>query len=129
MIRRPPRSTLVPYTTLFRSGTEVGSTTQTQAQSDAEKEFHKTPGSKDENGNVYTASKVAVMPPGPKRDALVKILGEHGHTVVPVVVETKPDEKETPNPYRPGTLWGINIWPPSALPTTPWLDPGWRRLK
>src|SRR3712207_7163831 len=26
MIRRPPRSTLFPYTTLFRSGTEIGHT-------------------------------------------------------------------------------------------------------
>src|SRR5260221_6724346 len=28
MIRRPPRSTLFPYTTLFRSKTEVGTTVQ-----------------------------------------------------------------------------------------------------
>src|SRR3712207_8455490 len=28
MIRRPPRSTLFPYTTLFRSMTEVASTTE-----------------------------------------------------------------------------------------------------
>src|SRR3712207_8891901 len=27
MIRRPPRSTLFPYTTLFRSGAELGATT------------------------------------------------------------------------------------------------------
>jgi hypothetical protein len=101
---------------------------QTTAQSDAEKEFHKTPGSKDKSGNVYTAAKVAEMPPGPKRNALVEVMKEHGHNVVPVVVATESGEKETPNPLRP-VGWGITIWPPSMLPTTPWLDPAWGRSK
>src|SRR3712207_7340545 len=33
MIRRPPRSTLFPYTTLFRSGTEPGPESATRLQS------------------------------------------------------------------------------------------------
>src|SRR5437762_9850295 len=33
MIRRPPRSTLFPYTTLFRSGDETGAAAQSQRDS------------------------------------------------------------------------------------------------
>src|SRR3712207_8991409 len=35
MIRRPPRSTLFPYTTLFRSGVKVSGGVRTTAQADA----------------------------------------------------------------------------------------------
>jgi len=51
----------------------------------------------------------------PKRDALVVVMKEHGHTVVPVVVATEPEEKKPDNPNLP--RWGI--WPPSQLPTNP----------
>src|SRR5256885_9419547 len=36
MIRRPPRSTLFPYTTLFRSGLVVTSATLTDGEADAD---------------------------------------------------------------------------------------------
>src|SRR5690349_23885813 len=36
MIRRPPRSTLFPYTTLFRSATQVGGVVNASLQFDAE---------------------------------------------------------------------------------------------
>jgi hypothetical protein len=105
-----------PKITITRpEGTSAGSKTQTKAQSDAEEEFNKSPGSKDDNGNVITAAIVAEMPAGPKRTALIKVLGEFGHTVVPVVVATEPEEKKPDNPNLP--RWGI--WPPSQLPTNP----------
>src|SRR3712207_8089258 len=39
MIRRPPRSTLFPYTTLFRSVTDVGSTKRAVVEAAADERF------------------------------------------------------------------------------------------
>src|SRR2546426_8484024 len=43
MIRRPPRSTLFPYTTLFRSMLEVREPRRFRARDDEEQQSHQSP--------------------------------------------------------------------------------------
>ena len=99
-------------------GTTVGSSTQTTAQSDAKKVWDKTPGAKDEQGNVWTPAKVAALPAGPKRDGLAVVLEAHGIVIPPAIQQKSKgliEEKKPDNPNLP--RWGI--WPPSELPSNP----------
>src|SRR5260370_12653988 len=60
MIRRPPRSTLFPYTTLFRSSTRPGSTTAIMRSCDS---LIKISGGPSDASRSGTASSPISMPP------------------------------------------------------------------
>src|SRR3712207_8055345 len=58
MIRRPPRSTLFPYTTLFRSGREFNLNSPPQLRQILYEELRLSPGKKTSKGQLSTDASV-----------------------------------------------------------------------
>src|SRR5256712_10402675 len=82
MIRRPPRSTLFPYTTLFRSGNNLsqkGSILVTQTEDEIAAITMAT-------GAALTGARAATSTSGPGFSLMVEGLGWAGMNEVPLVI-------------------------------------------
>src|SRR2546421_7568752 len=96
MIRRPPRSTLFPYTTLFRSGPEKWGVTSTfwlPKEGLAEKSrFDRVPRSEEHTSELQSRSDLVCRLLLEKKKKKVQSAVQHQITIVEIETNTTTDE-------------------------------------
>src|SRR2546430_9292322 len=93
MIRRPPRSTLFPYTTLFRSGCPLTASTTRPSQSTLIPYSKRVPGS-NTSGEVNTASLPGMMFGVPRSEEHTSELQSQSNLVCRLLLEKKKKKKK-----------------------------------
>src|SRR3989449_10843365 len=102
MIRRPPRSTLFPYTTLFRSCREVGSHVEP---------FLRPSGRDPEAGHHLVEDQQGAVPVAQRAERRVELrLGRDEPTVPEVRLDDHGGQRVTPSPEQLAEGAGVVEW-------------------